>query len=123
MIICTQALGHHRKLKIASLVLFGFVTTGLQATAQTPDKWETAANTFKANCTNCHAEDGSGTAIGNRLHVKNLYSKEVQEKSNSDLIQTIGAGKDNMPAFKDRLSFEQIEELVEYIRHEAQKSH
>lgn len=123
MIICAQALGHHRKLNIACLVFFGFAIMGLQATAQTPDKWEAAANIFKANCITCHGEDGAGTAIGNRLHVKNLYSKEVQAKSSDDLAHVIGAGKDNMPAFKDRLSEDQVQDLVEYIRHEAQKSH
>jgi cytochrome c6 len=95
----------------------------LAAPAQTPEKWEAAANAFKANCTTCHAEDGSGTALGNRLHVKNLYSKEVQDKPSSDLAHTISDGKNNMPAFKNRLSSNQIQDLVEYIRHEAQKQH
>jgi mono/diheme cytochrome c family protein len=95
----------------------------LTATSQTNDKMEQAANDFKANCTNCHAENGGGTALGNRLHVKNLYSKEVQEKSTADLAETIRTGKENMPAFGDSLNADQIQGLIDYIRDRARKAH
>jgi mono/diheme cytochrome c family protein len=118
-----RILGLHRNLKTAYLVALGIiVAAGPLATAQNPVNTETTANTYKTNCATCHADDGSGTALGKRLHVKDLRTKEVQEKPSSELAQTIGAGKDNMPAFGNRLDDDQIQKLVDYIRHKAPKS-
>ena len=93
------------------------------AAAQTTVDANWVAITFKANCAICHAEDFAGTALGNRLHVKDLRTQEVQERSPKELAQTIKVGKDNMPAFGDRLDSDQIQRLVEYIRHKAPAAH
>jgi len=112
-----------RKSRAAILAILGIVAGCSLLSAQSTANPGTAASIFKERCAICHAEDGSGTALGSRLHVRDLRAKEVQEKSTSELAQTIGAGKDNMPAFKDKLDDEQIQKLVEYIRHEISKSH
>lgn len=116
MIASLPKLGLYENLKIAYIVVLGIAAACLPATAQATAATETAASTFKANCAICHAEDGSGTVLGTRFHVKDLHSKEVQEKSATALAQTIRVGKDNMPAFGDRLTSEQIQNLIEYIR-------
>jgi mono/diheme cytochrome c family protein len=94
MIVCLRRSMRHQNFRIACFLTLGIMATSLTAASQTSDKMEQTANDFKANCTNCHAETGGGTALGNRLHVKNLYSKEVLEKSTADLAQTIRAGKE-----------------------------
>jgi mono/diheme cytochrome c family protein len=48
--------------------------------------------------------------------VKDLRSPEVQEKTNAELAETIRGGKGKMPAFKSRLTGEQIAQLIDYIR-------
>jgi mono/diheme cytochrome c family protein len=93
------------------------------AAGQAPAAKETAATTFKANCEVCHGADGSGSDLGHRLHVKDLRSKEVQSKPSSFLAQTIRAGKDNMPAFGNRLDDDQINALVVFVRHKKAGSH
>jgi cytochrome c6 len=105
------------------VVLFGVAALGTRATAQTPDKMAAAETAFKANCTTCHNEDGSGTPVGMSLKVKDLRSKEVQDEKDEVLAHTISAGKNNMPGFGTRLSDEQIKDLIEYIRHKAPASH
>jgi cytochrome c6 len=117
MIRCFHTLGLYGNLKTVSVVFLLTITVCTPATAQTAANAETAASLFKANCAVCHAEDGSGTTFGHRLKVKDLCTKEVQEKSITELAQTVKAGKDNMPAFGDRLNSEQIQKLIEYIRH------
>jgi mono/diheme cytochrome c family protein len=127
MIACLRTWGLHGSLKTARLVVLGiagagsFVPVGPMATAQSSANSATAASTYKANCAICHGEDGSGTALGNRLHVKDLRAREVQDKSTKALAQIISAGKGSMPAFGTRLDSEQIQKLVEYVRHNKTK--
>lgn len=121
MIARLRALAVYLNLKTAHLVVLGIVGMASLATAQTIPSTETTENIYKANCATCHGEDGSGTALGNRLHVKDLRLREIQEQSTKVLAQTITAGKGFMPAFGTRLDAEQIQKLVEYIRHKARK--
>ena len=75
------------------------------------------ANLFKSKCAMCHGPDGSGkTMIGERLKIPDLHSADVQKKSDADLKTIITKGKDKMPAFAAKLSKEQIDKLVAYIR-------
>jgi cytochrome c6 len=124
MIACLRTRRLHGNLKTAQLVVLGVAAAGLigpYSTAQTTGNPATAASTYKANCAVCHGEDGSGTALGNRLHVKDLRAREVQERSTKALAQIISAGKGSMPAFGTRLDSEQIQKLVEYVRHNKTK--
>ena len=100
-----------------SLALISIIAvSSSSAPAQAAASDETASGTYKANCAICHADDGSGTPLGIRLHAKDLRSKEVQAKSSEELAQMIRAGKDNMPAFGSRLDNKEIDDLVEYVR-------
>jgi mono/diheme cytochrome c family protein len=108
-------LGVGESLIAACLLIPGGAALGPLAAAQTSAS-SGAASTYKANCAVCHGEDGSGTALGTRLQVKDLRSKEVLEKSSSALAQTIRDGKGNMPAFGDRLDSDQIKHVIEFVR-------
>jgi len=103
--------------------LFSAAVLCPHATAQATDKMAAAETAFKANCTTCHNEDGSGTPVGMSLKVKDLRSKEVQDEKDEVLAHTISAGKNNMPGFGSRLSDEQIKDLIVYIRHKAPAAH
>jgi mono/diheme cytochrome c family protein len=86
------------------------------AAAQDPASPVPTATTFKEKCAPCHGDDGAGTTLGNRLHVKDLRSKEVQAQSSKVLSETVTAGKGLMPAFGTRLDSDQIQKLIEYVR-------
>ena len=122
MIVASRSLRSLGKLKGAVVVL-GVLVAGQFAGGQAAAGKETAAATFKANCEVCHGADGSGSDLGHRLHVKDLRSNEVQSKSSAFLAQTIRAGKDNMPAFGNRLDDDQIKALVLFVRHKKAGSH
>ena len=82
-----------------------------------------AASLFKAKCAACHAADGSGnTTIGKQMQTPDLRSEEVQKQTDAQLIDatTNGKGK-KMPAYKDKLTGDQIKQLVAYIRELAKK--
>lgn len=83
-----------------------------------------SANIYKTKCAVCHAPDGSGNSVmGKKLGAKDLRSDEVQKKSDAELndLITNGVGK-TMPAYKDKLTADQIKGLVSYIRELAKKT-
>lgn len=106
----------HRSLKFAGLVASTLAAVGPLATAQTPSDAGPVASIFKTNCAICHAEDGAGTALGNRLKTPDLRTKEIHEKTSAELAHTIREGKNHMPAFGSKLDEAQIEKLIDYVR-------
>lgn len=70
----------------------------------------------------CHGPDGAGkTVMGEKLKIPDLQSADVQKKSDADLETIISKGKEKMPAYETKLSKEQVERLVSYIRSLAKK--
>jgi cytochrome c6 len=77
---------------------------------------------FKANCTLCHSEDGSGTSpTGKALKAKDLRSEEVQKQTDEELAEVITKGRGKMPAFGAKFSPDVIKSLVAYIRQMPKK--
>src|ERR1700730_8174171 len=79
----------------------------------TPD----AAAIYKAKCAMCHGPDGAGqTPTGKSMKVRDLRSADVQKMSNAELTKVIADGKGKMPAYKAKLSAEEMQMLVTLIR-------
>jgi mono/diheme cytochrome c family protein len=74
------------------------------------------ADVFKSKCAICHGADGTGSAIGKKMGVRDLTSPEVQKQTDAELTATITNGKDKMPEFGDKLTAEEIKSVVAYIR-------
>jgi mono/diheme cytochrome c family protein len=90
---------------------------GLPARAQEPPE-----RLFKGKCAMCHGPDGAGkTMMGEKLKIPDLRSADVQKKSDADLKALIAKGKDKMPAYETKLSKEQIDSMVVFIRDLARK--
>jgi len=73
---------------------------------------QNGADTFKAKCAMCHGADGSKTTMGSKA----LNGADVQKMSDADLTAVIENGKGKMPAYKGKLSDDQIKGLVSYIK-------
>lgn len=87
------------------------------AGAAAPAAEDPGKKTFEDNCSVCHDEDGSGnTPIGMSLNIPDLRSDDVQKLPDADLINVVTNGKDPMPAFKDKLSADDIKNVVAYVR-------
>ena len=78
---------------------------------------------FKSKCAVCHAPDGSGSgAMGKQLGVTDLRSDAVQKQTDAQLNDSITNGKGTkMPAYKGKITDDQIKGLVGYIRELAKK--
>jgi len=98
-------------MKIKSLVLVGCMA--LASTAFAAD----GAAIYKAKCAMCHGADGSAsTGMGKSMGLKPLGSPEVQKTSAADMSALVTNGKGKMPAFKGKLSDEEITAVVQYVK-------
>ena len=71
------------------------------------------------NCAICHKADGTGgrvTIKGETLKVPTFLSGHALTHSDQGYIDQINDGGDGMPQFKDKLTAEQIKDIVAYIR-------
>ena len=83
---------------------------------------DAGAATFKGKCAMCHGPDGSGkTAMGEKLKIRDLHSAEVQSQNDAELAQIVTKGKEKMPAYDGKLTKEQIEQVVAYVRELGKK--
>jgi len=97
-----------------SLVMFALPITSIAA--------DEGADLFKAKCAMCHGQDASGkTAMGERMKIRDLRSAEVQKQTDAELEGIISKGKEKMPAYGSKLSKEQIEKLVGFLREAGKK--
>ena len=76
------------------------------------------AKLFQRNCASCHGKDGRAKS----LHAKHVHAREFTdaawqaEVSDERLFNSISNGKGKMPSFKSKLSEDQIDALVRYVR-------
>jgi cytochrome c551 len=54
--------------------------------------------------------------MGKNLKIRDFHSADVQKQSDTDLKTAITKGKGKMPAFAGKLTGEQIDQLVGYLR-------
>lgn len=97
------------KLKLASLILI----VALAPMAFAAD----GAAVYKAKCSMCHGADGKGdSAMGKKMKLRDLGSAEVQKQTDQQLHDWTANGKGKMPAYKDKLSADEIKALVAFMR-------
>ncbi|MEZ5428676.1 MAG: copper-binding protein [Pyrinomonadaceae bacterium] len=73
---------------------------------------------FKTNCAECHGEKGEGAKKGIPL-----VSGHALHHSESEYVEQVKNGEeDKMPAFRDKLSEEEIAGVVKYVRETLQKN-
>jgi mono/diheme cytochrome c family protein len=102
-------------LLVAAVAVAGVVSLPVRAQ-------ETGESLFKGKCAMCHGQDASGkTAMGEKLKIRDLRSAEVQKQTDAELEGIISKGKEKMPAYGSKLSKEQIDKLVGFLREAGKK--
>lgn len=78
---------------------------------------QTAAELYKTKCASCHGADGKGdTAIGKKLGVKAFSDPEIAKNPDQVWSDVTKKGKGKMPAYAGKLTDDQINELVKFMR-------
>ena len=71
---------------------------------------------YKAKCQGCHGTDGKASVVGKKLGAKDFDDPDVVKLSKAQLGTIVSDGKNRMPAYKDKLSDEEIKALARYIK-------
>jgi len=103
-----------------SSVAPGSTNKSAQAAAVT-DVDDAVVDLYSENCMICHKDTGKGgkmTLEGKTLNVDDLTSAKIKAKSDEKLLAEIknGVPEEGMPAFKGKLTDEQIKSIIEKIR-------
>jgi cytochrome c6 len=75
-----------------------------------------AAALYKSKCQACHGADGKPSAAGEKLGAKDFHAPDVAKMSDADLVKITKEGKGKMPAYASKLTDDQINELVKFVR-------
>lgn len=105
------------------------VNVNTNVAAQPPatiDELAEAREIYTTSCSNCHKEDGTGGEInieGKIIKADDLTTAKMKKMSDAKYIDYIenGVPDEGMPAFKDRLTEQQIKDVVKLIRRDIQK--
>lgn len=88
------------------------------------DEFALARTAFKKDCVSCHGDDGTGGPVkledGTTLKVPSLREGHALKHKDEEFVKQITKGGDGMPKFEDKLSREQIIDLVRFLRKEFQ---
>lgn len=73
---------------------------------------------YTANCARCHGGDGMGkTTMGEMTEAPNISDAEWQSRRRtSRMTSSVANGRGQMPAFKKKLSKQDIAAAVAYVR-------
>jgi cytochrome c6 len=79
---------------------------------------KSAAEIYEKSCASCHGKDGQAKTVKAKFnHARNLTDSEWQGKATDErLFNSISNGKGKMPAFGKKLSDDEINSLVPYVR-------
>lgn len=85
-----------------------------------------AKKIYSEKCASCHKENGTGGKTdfdGTIINAEDLTTEKQKKESDKDYIEAIEKGfpEDGMPAFKGKLTTQEIKDVVAYIRKEIQK--
>src|SRR5262245_51304761 len=99
------------------------------ATAASPspvasvDPFATAQAHFTKNCEPCHGPNGEGGLVKvekKQIKVPSLKAEHAIKHTDDQLTKMITNGEEEMPAFKDKLSPQEIADMVKFVRHHFQ---
>ena len=92
------------------LLAFSATPAGAQD-ADDPGDLGQGMEIFIGNCASCHQTDGSGSAAG-----RSLIDIAVEQPDRSVHIASVTDGIGNMPGYEDRLTTDEIDSVVSYVR-------
>jgi mono/diheme cytochrome c family protein len=86
-----------------------------------PDEFATTRSSFAKHCVVCHGENADGgrvTVEGKKLKVPSLRTGHCLTHPNEEFVKQITKGGDGMPAFNEKLSTAEVNDMVRFIRKE-----
>lgn len=99
--------------------------TNARTSPSAMDEIASGRSVYMETCVRCHKENGSGgkqTIDGTTINAENFTGEKMKSMSDEKYYKYIenGIPDEGMPAFKDKLTDEQIKNVVKFIRKEFQ---
>ena len=105
-------------LALALFILLNSISS--PAVADIMPNIDNGAAVFKANCAGCHAKGGNIVRRRRNLKSKALHRNKVDTQKAIALLVT--NGKNNMSAYGDKLSTQEIEDVAAYVLQRAENN-
>ncbi len=89
------------------------------APAATPDPIARAQANFTKNCEPCHGPNGEGGPVkvdNKTIKVPSLKADHAIKHTDDQIAKMITNGEEAMPAFKDKMSAQEISDMVKFVR-------
>ena len=89
----------------------------------TPDPLAAARVNFQKHCEACHGPEGIGGLVkveDKQIKVASLKADHAIKHTDDQLAKVITNGEEAMPAFKDKMTQAEIQDLVKFVRKEFQ---
>ncbi len=124
IIACNQTQTTNTNLASNTAVVTNSNNSTVMPTAAT-DELAAARKIYSEQCTNCHKEDGKGgisTIDGKRIKAPDFTTDKQKKEPDAEYVEKIenGEKEDGMPAFKGKISDDDIKNLVKLIRKDFQ---
>jgi cytochrome c6 len=105
-------------LAISAIAICALPSTPVKSSDLYNSSAGTAAELYAKRCGSCHGKDGQAkTFKGKFKHARNLADSEWQGNvSDERIFNSIMNGKGKMPPFEKKLSEQEIDSLVSYVR-------
>lgn len=98
--------------------------SNLATSQSTPDPFVAVKKIYASDCRECHGQNGEGGPVklkdGSKLKVPSLREGHALRHTDTEFVKQINKGGDGMPAFADKLTPEQVNELIKFIRRDFQ---
>jgi mono/diheme cytochrome c family protein len=127
IVACNNATNNNQSANTSTNPTPAATSTARNSTAASPtpaaDEFAHASTIYGQNCTICHGDSAKGGTVdieGKKLKIPSLVEGHALKQSDEHYVKQITKGGDGMPAFKDKLKPEEINELVRYIRQKFQ---
>lgn len=77
---------------------------------------QSGADTYKSKCAMCHGATGmADSGAGKSMKIRPVNDPDVKKMSRDDMIAVTKDGKGKMPAFKAKLSDDEIKGAVDHF--------
>ena len=94
-------------------------TTPTPAPAASVDEFAAARANYAKNCEACHGPNAEGGVVkinDKQLKVPSLKADHAIKHTDAEMVDYITNGHEAMPAFKDKLNAQEINDLVRFVR-------
>jgi mono/diheme cytochrome c family protein len=98
--------------------------TSRPAASGAPDQFASIRPIYQKECKSCHGDTGTGGPVkledGSKLKVPSLREGHALRHDDAEFTKQITKGGDGMPAFGEKLTTDQMNDLIKMIRKEFQ---